>query len=474
MARWWRTRSGAARAAAPVDDGAPVLVGDTWMDARGHSRATWRQMAGATWRRRIGTIGRGVRRAGGWIAGVEVRGEQRRGITSVPWNQGGPVGGSSMSTELALRLAPVYAAGRILCSNLAAAPLRQYRQTGAAMQQLPLSSLFVQPSVQGVTHDWIWRCVASMAYRGNAIGYITSTDFYEYPTGVEWLNPDWVTVEDRLPSGPGSFTDPIWRVLGEVVPAENLVHIPWFTLPGRVWGLSPIGAFATTVRTGLAAQDYTEQWFQSGGVPPGTFKNTSQTVNQNDAAAIKARLVEAIRSRQPVVYGKDWDYNAITIPAHEAKFVETMRLTATQIAVIFGVPPEMVGGETGGSMSYSSPEQREIELVQFSLLPWMTKLEAHFSSLLPRGQVVKFDADSLIRVDALTRWGIYERARLIGGMNIDEIRQREDLAPLPDGKGQDYTALPILTNTQVTLPTIRSDHPDRLRLVHREGAEKHG
>lgn len=375
-----------------------------------------------------------------------------------------------MSTERALRLAPVYAAGRILCSNLAAAPLRQYREIGEGTQRLPLASLFVQPSVQGTLHDWIWRCVASMAYRGNAVGYITSTDYYEYPTSIEWLNPDWVHVTDNLASGPGSFTDPIWRVLGEVVPAENLVHIPWFTLPGRVWGLSPIGAFATTVNTGLEAQDYTEQWFRSGGVPPGTFKNVNQTVDQADAAVIKSRLIEAIRTRQPIVYGKDWDFNAITIPAHEAKFVETMRLTATQIAAIFGVPPEMVGGETGGSMSYSSPEQREIELVQFSLLPWMTKLESHFSALTPRGQCVKFDADSLIRVDALTRWGIYERARLIGGMNIDEIRQREDMPPLPDGTGQDYTSLPQLTQTQVTLPTIRSDHPDRLRLVRREGA----
>lgn len=463
---WWRrARLGPVRRRRQQDDGGPVLVGDTWMDGRGHARATWLQMAGATWRRRLGAIGRGARRAGGWLAGVETRGEERRAITSVPWDRGGPASSSSMSAERALRLAPVYAAGRILCSNLSAAPIRQYRQAGDAMQQLPLSSLFVQPSVQGTTHDWIWRCVASMAYRGNAVGYITSTDYYEYPTGVEWLNPDWVHVTDDLPSGPGSFTDPIWRVLGEVVPAENLVHIPWFTLPGRVWGLSPLGAFASTVRTGLAAQDYTEQWFESGGVPPGTFKNVNQKVDQTDAAIIKARLVEAIRSRQPVVYGKDWDYNAITIPAHEAKFVETMRLTATQIAAIFGVPPEMIGGETGGSMSYSSPEQREIELVQLSLLPWMTKLESHFSSLLPRGQTIRFDADSLIRVDPLTRWGIWERARLIGAMNIDEIRGKENLAPLPDGAGQDYTALPLLTQTQVSLPTIRDGQPDRLRLV---------
>lgn len=450
-----------------TDDAGPVLVGDVWMEARGRPSSSWWAQAGATWRRRLGVAARGFRRVGGWLAGVEARSEQRS-LSSVPWSHGGDPGDSSMGVERALRLAPVYSAGRVLASNLAAAPIRQYRQVGETTQKLALSSLFVKPSVQGTLHDWIWRCVTSMVYRGNAIGYITSRDWLGYPTGIEWLPPDWVHVVDSMASGPGSFTDPTWYVLGNVVPAEDIVHIPWFTLPGRVLGMSPIGAFASTVATGLAAQEYTRQWFESGGVPPGTFKNVNQTVDQNEAAVIKARLVEAIRSRQPIVYGKDWDYNAITIPAYEAKFVETLRLTATQLAAIYGVPPEMIGGETGGSMSYSSPEQREIELVQFSLLPWMTKLESHFSALLPRGQYVKFDADSLIRVDAITRWGIYERARLIGGMNIDEIREREDMPPLPDGAGQDSRPLPVITQTPVSLPSLRNEPPEGLRLVHKE------
>lgn len=455
------------------DDGGPVLVGDTWMDARGRPPLSRGAMAAATWRRRLGVVASGVRRAGGWLVGVEARSAEKRSPSSVPWNRGGPLDRESVSVDRALRLEPVYAAGRVLASNLAAAPLRQYRHVGETTQRLPLASLFVNPSSQGTLHDWVWRAVTSMVYRGNAIGFITARDYLEYPTQVEWLNPDWVEVIDSMPYGPGSFVDPIWYVLGHRVPAEDLVHIPWFTLPGRVWGLSPLGAFASTVRTGLAAQEYTQTWFENGGVPPGTFKNTAQTVDQREAAVIKTRLMEAIRSREPVVYGKDWDFNAITVPAHEAKFVETMRLTASQIASIYGVPPEMIGGETGGSMSYSSPEQREIELVQFSLLPWMTKLESHLSALLPRTQCVKFDADSLIRVDALTRWSIYERARLIGGMNLDEIREREDLAPLPDGQGQDYTPLPIQSGTSITVPQVRDGRPeqDRLRLVRRREAE---
>ncbi|WP_208030871.1 phage portal protein [Streptomyces cyanogenus] len=386
----------------------------------------------------------------------------------MPWAQGGGGGNGSVGVDRVLRLAPVYAAGRLLSSNIAAAPLRQFRESSGSVQQLPLSSLFANPSVQGNLHDWIKRAVLSMVYRGNAVGYVTARDYLGYPVMVEWLPMDWVQVVDSAPSGEGSFVNPIWYVLGNRVDRTDIVHIPWFTLPGKVLGLSPIGAFASMARTNLAAQEYMEAWHSTGGVPPGTFKNTTQTVDQADSAVIKARLMEAIRTRQPIVYGKDWDYNPITVPAYEAQFISTLKLGATQLAAIYGVPPELIGGETGGSMSYSSPEQREIELIQLTLLPWMSTLESHLSMLIPRGQCVKFDADALIRLDPLTRWSIYEKQRLIGGANIDEIRNKENMPPLPDDQGRDYTPLPIAAGVSISPPSIRSTEDPRLRLVREE------
>ncbi|MCX3064212.1 phage portal protein [Streptomyces beihaiensis] len=450
--KWWPRR-----APRRDDDAGPVLVGDVWMDARGRPRSSWRATARATWGRRLGFAVRGMRQAGAWLAGVESRGAiEKRAITSVPWNQGGPTAsGGAVTVDRVLRLAPVYAAGRLLASNLASAPLRQFRETSDGVQLLPLSSLFNGPSSQGNLNDWMWRAVLSMVYRGNAVGYITARDYLGYPTMVEWLPMDWVQVVDSMPYGRGSFVNPIWYVLGHEVDPVDLVHIPWFTLPGKILGLSPIGAFASMATTSLAAQEYMEAWHATGGVPPGTFKNTAKKVDQAEAAVIKQRLVQAIKTRQPIVHGTDWDYTAITVPAYEAQFIATLKLGATQLAAIYGVPPELIGGETGGSMSYSSPQQREIELIQFTLLPWMSKLESHLSMLTPRGQCVKFDADALVRLDPLTRWSIHEKKRLIGAANIDEIRNDEHRPPLPNGQGQDYTPLPIAAGVSVRPPTIR-------------------
>ncbi|MEH0442456.1 MULTISPECIES: phage portal protein [unclassified Streptomyces] len=391
------------------------------------------------------------------------RSAERReyGAGDVPWAVGELASPSAVSEHGALRLSPVFAAGRLLASSVASLPIQQYRRVGDATAKLSLASLFQKPASQGTIDDWLWRAMTSLVYRGNAVGVVMERDWLEFPTRVEWLNPADVFVQDSNTMGTrGSFTDPVWTYCGVEIPSEDIVHIPWMTMPGRVWGLAPIAAYAVTVSTGLAAQQFVDDYFRAGGQPPGHFRNTMQTVDQKDAGVIKRRLVSAIRSHEPIVYGKDWEYEPIKISVAEAQFCETQRLTATQIAAIYGIPPEKIGGETGGSYTYSSPEQRQIEFIQDALLPYLVKLENHLSALLPRGQFIKFNVDALIRVDILTRHAVYEKQRLIGKNNLDEIRALEDEAPLPDGKGQDYTPLPIQAGASVTVPQIRA-HPDR-------------
>ncbi|WP_329214814.1 phage portal protein [Streptomyces sp. NBC_01485] len=410
----------------------------------------------------------------GWTrggSGAARRAAERRdlGVNDVSWPVDDLASPAAVSEHGALRLTPVFAAGRLLASSVASLPIQQYRRVGETTTKLPLTSLFQKPSAQGTIDDWLWRLMTSLVYRGNAVGLVMERDWLEFPTRIEWLNPADVYVQDHNAIGTrGSFTDPVWSYCGIEIPAYDIVHIPWMTMPGRVWGLSPIAAYAVTVSTGLAAQRFVDDYFRSGGTPPGHFRNTQQTLDQKQTSVIKRRLVSAIRSHEPIVYGKDWEYKPITVSVQEAQFCETQRLSATQIAAIYGIPPEKIGGETGGSYTYSSPEQRQIEFIQDALLPYLVKIENHLGAVLPRGQYIKFNADALIRVDILTRHSVYEKARLIGLNNLDELRAREDEAPLPDGKGQDYTPLPIQAGSNITVPQIRGQEPPQdpgLRLV---------
>lgn len=378
---------------------------------------------------RRGLMGRGVRWLGRRVAAV-FRGAGdigKRAITSLPWASGGPRA-SMVSPERAVALVPLFACLRVLADNVSTLPIQMYRRQGRSRQPSSfIPDLLFRPAARDNLVEWLHKCVVSLALRGNAYGLITQRDSFGFPTMVEWLAPDDVWVDESRP------TLPVFYWMGVQVPAENIVHIPWFVLPGRVVGLSPVAAFAHTIGVGLAATEYGRAWFDNGGTPPATMKNTTKVINRAESEEIRDRLMASIRSGKPLVYGSDWDFTALQVNPEESQFIETMRLNATQIAAIYGVPPELVGGEVGGSLTYSSPEQRQIELGQLTLRPWLVRIENRLSALLPGREFVKFNIDAMIRTDTLSRYNAHSSALASNWRTINEVRALEDLGPVPWG-----------------------------------------
>ncbi len=165
-----------------------------------------------------------------------------------------------------------------------------------------------------------------MALQGDGIGLMTQRQpGTPFPTMIEWLNPINVVTLDRAIEGPGSYVDPRWYWWGRPMDPKDLLHIPLFPRPWRVRGLSPVTAFANTVGVGLAAMEFSREWYGNGGVPPGTFRNTTQKVLPEDAEEIADRYVRRLRTRRPLIYGMDWEYNPIQVSPHEARFLEPLR-----------------------------------------------------------------------------------------------------------------------------------------------------
>lgn len=357
---------------------------------------------------------------------------EQRSITTVPWGTGDTLTSTTVSVDRALSLAPVFAATSLIAASVSTLPVCAYRMVaGSPRPQTTLPELFAALRNAGRLIPWLHRCMTSLLLRGNAYGLVTARDDLGYPTAVEWLNPDDVAVLDSMPSGRGSFLMPVWYWMGREVPADDIVHIAWYVLPGRVQGLSPIGAFAATVNAGLSVQDYGNTWFEHGGFPPGTFKNSEQEITQDEATAMGARLDHAMRRRRPLVYGKDWEYTPISVPPNEAQFVEAAHLSANQIAAIYHLPAEKVGGQPPGGLHYTTAEMDQIDVAMFGVRPWVEVLEGAFYALLPGEVYVKLDLDALVRADLKTQHEVYQIDLEAGIRTVDEIRTRMDLPPLP-------------------------------------------
>ena len=95
------------------------------------------------------------------------------------------------------------------------------------------------------------------------------------------------------------------------------------------------------------------------------------------------------------------------------------------------VPVEMVGGATGGSQTYSNTEHRAIDFVRYSLSPWIVRLDTALSKLLPSTLEAKLNPGGLLRADLRSRYEAHKLALEAGFMTINEVREIEDLGPLP-------------------------------------------
>lgn len=364
----------------------------------------------------------------------------------VPFSAGGPVHPSefAIGVESSLRLAPLFAGVRLIADMVASLPIQQYRRTpGGKPVKMATSPLLDKPASYGTVYDWIFQCMSSLLLQGNAWGLITGRDGYGYPTTIEWLPAERVQVIDDE-SQPWNPMRARIVFYGNQLNREDLFHVRAFTMPGRLAGLSALRQFMTLIGAGNDQLEYGASWFRSGGWPPGTFQNVEREVDEDSANEIRRRLTNSIRRREPLVYGRDWDYKPVSVPPSEAQFIQATQMTATQIAAILGIPPERIGGARGDSLTYSTQEQESISLITDTLRPWLVRLETALFDVLPQQQYVRFDTRAMLKTTTQQRHEIYKLDRDMGILTPDEIRDMEEQGPLGGAIGKDPIPLQVL------------------------------
>lgn len=345
-----------------------------------------------------------------------------------PWstNQGYPTPSATM--ERALRLTPVYSAVSLIADSLISLPLHAYRNSGETGKvRLPTDPpILSNPSPWVDALTWRGQYVASMLLRGNAYGFVLRSDSMGRPIQIHWLHPDVVHV-DRSRSD-----TPIYVIQGKDQAPGRILHVRGLTLPGDVVGLSPIALQRTQVAAALAAADLQGQTYATGG-PASILRNTAKQLKAEEADVVKARYKATMKAGDVLVTGNDWDYKQLGMTPADAQFIEAAKLSANQIAAIYHVPADEIGGETGSSLTYSTLEQNDIKFVRRGLLPWAIRLEALLTSVLPQPQYVKFNLDAYVRTDIITRANAHKILLEAGLETNEEGRALEDRQPLtPD------------------------------------------
>jgi HK97 family phage portal protein len=350
------------------------------------------------------------------------------------------------SLSVALSLVPVYAATSLIADHIASSPWAAFEKLSGVPKKLEVQpSLMVSPGVHQLDlFSWKHQLCTSLGLWGNAYGFITSVDATGMPAKVIWLRPDQMRVDE-------SGSKPVYYFNGQEVDRSLLIHIPLYVVPGSVVGLSPIGLFRTQIETSVEAQKATKNFFRRGGVPSAILKNTQVGLTADQAQETKKRFVSSVSASEPFVTGKDWDYQSLAIPTADASFLMGIKATATQIAAIYRVSPEDVGGETSSSsLTYKNLEQDMIRFNVRTLRPYAARIEAVTDAYLLDGRYVKFNLDAAVRADLTARYAAHEKGIKSGFETIDEARALEERAPLTTQERDEFLELVATTKIGTT------------------------
>lgn len=324
-------------------------------------------------------------------------------------------------------LAPLLGAWRHIIDFVSTLPVDGYRSnpdgSRTAMPTLPLLLRNEDDPARPGVGAWLGQIAYGLVSTGNAVGVILERDGMGNPSVIRWLHwSQWAYDEQQG----------LWYIGGRVTPASQLVHVPWIVPAGCVLGLSPILHMASLMRAGLSAQEYADLRRGGGGLPPSILKNTQKTVNPDQGRIAQSRAVASWSTGRPWVTGNDWELTAVAIPPNHVQFIETLKLTATEIAGVYGIDPREIGGHATESLTYATDESKTLNRAS-NLRPYIVRIEQAISRLLPERQFIRLNIDSTIRADIQTRTAVIGWQLADGRLTLNEARALEDRPPVDGG-----------------------------------------
>jgi HK97 family phage portal protein len=329
------------------------------------------------------------------------------------------------SPESVMQAVAVGSSVDLLASLASELPIDVFSGNGSDRQSLPTPGYLLDPAGDGHgLEDWVYQLIVSWLLRGNVFGNILEQS-RGYPTQVVWHYPD--SVNGWL-DGNGDVS---WSVDGKpVTDLSTFIHRRVNPMPGVVLGMSPVQRHARTIGLNLVATQFGLQWF-TDGAHPGAMLTNSEADLKDEAVVrkVKDRFLAVIRgTREPLVLGKGWDYKPIQLKPEESQFLQTQGYSAADCCRIFGPGiAEVLGYESGGSLTYSNVESRSTHLLVYALNRWLRRVDRLLTSMLPAGQYARIDRDGVLQSTTLERYRSHDLALRGRWKTVNEIRNREHL-----------------------------------------------
>ncbi len=350
--------------------------------------------------------------------------------------------GVPVNANSVIGLPAVWTAVKFISETFASLPIGVFEQLERGKKSLkdhPVYTLLkFRPNPMQTSYEWRQLSMVHLLLWGDAISLIIFDNVTGRPIELLPFHPADVAVTKingrlwyRFVMEDGS---------SQVVDQSNVLHIKGFGFDG-IRGKSVIRVFRESFGTSLAQEEFSANFYRKGAKLDGVIEKDAK---MGDGALVTLR--ESWRQtygnadgERVAILDDGFKYKAIGVPPNDSQFIETSKFKITEVARIFRVPPPLLYDLERAT--FSNIEQLILTYVKFSLVPLTTNWESQQDKSLLREDEIgkiftKYNLNGLLRGDEKSRREFYAKLFQIGGLNSNEIREKEDMNPY-DG-GDDY------------------------------------
>jgi HK97 family phage portal protein len=360
--------------------------------------------------------------------------------------------GMPVSRNAALQHPVVWACNGIVAGSIGFIPAMLMQRKGASKRQAddhPMYSAMLNAPNEEITAQGFTELLTSHCLLdGGGFAKIIRRSGTGAAIGLQPLLPEQM-VSDREKGGQKRLVYIIKKEDGSVDKTytvepgkpHDILHLRGLGWDG-IKGYSVIQYGRQSIGTALAGEHNVAKFWAGGGRVPYVLQKAKFRDDTHFQDFRKKWTELYAQPHLPPILEGDTEYKQIGLSMRDAQAIEFRQAEIAEICRWFSVSPHLVGDLSRAT--FSNIEQLALDFVKMTLARWLTRWEGDFwrCVLTPeeksQGYFLRHNIRELLRGDFKTRMEGYASALQNGHMSIDEVRDDNDMNPLPDGIGGHY------------------------------------
>lgn len=223
----------------------------------------------------------------------------------------------------------------------------------------------------------------------------------------------------------------------KIYPFSDVLHIKNYNPKNNLYGMPAIEAAKIPLNIHNAALKWNHSLLSNGARPSGALvmRDSNDYLSEEQFDRLKQQLAEKFsgseNSGKPMLLEGGLDWREMSISPKDMDFIEAKNSAAREIALAFGVPPQLLG--INGDNTYSNMQEARLALWEETLIPMLEKVTDALTSWLADNYYedikITFDRDNISAL-ASKRENLWAKLTSCDFMTVNEKRELVGLKPL--------------------------------------------